>query len=1112
MSLSSFELYTGLKHARSSVRIDSISVLLSSFQIQYSDSVSHETMEKEIKFVLKRLIRGMGSSNESARAGFAAALVTVLEEVSAVSTEMILELEKGLIEKFEFHSAQDRRDFLALRTCVALVLMRAGRWREMEMEKAGDIIRTLGELVHGKDVQLAMKNFVFEAIAALIIDAKTKNLDRLTNGVKIHFEEIIAQNTPESIFLFYSLTFCYQRKKKVFPLKNHPLMKLLDSSEFGQLREPLSRAACVHPLIHSVWPLILDYLLAQSEQLFFSFWKSVVDYLFSLSVKHQYLGLRLLLKYLKRVLAGSIVNFFTEASLTTLSNSVKDKEKQLYECASQLMSQIVELCEEEGNRKDALAIALVVHFSSVRISSGKIASLIKFLLPIFNLDDIKGYVHKLKELFEQGTDREKQLWSVNQLVFLWKSSSIAKDYSISLDILTFLFQYAFFVNKDAPQKSKSKKNKTTKLLAVTDEAVRSACSTQFFSVLAELEKAPVSKASEVSHEDEKLVKKVEKQELCWALLIHHHATVLLEQYNPVFKFTENQLEARQVMLESVSALQKLIELSKDVKQTKQYFAFLLLFCHIGLLQFSLLDVADSTVSLMDLQKCFENAFMNKKKEEDAPEFINVLVDILVSLLAKNSSFLRDISSIVFSAFMESLRKETLSILMDVVVDKQDEDDSDDEEEEEDLDEDLIDQESDLLNEDSENDRDNSDIEVDADEGALEVLEEVLNESEVKDLKEEDSENDEETIELFNNNLTLEQLEEHDGALIHMLQLRKNQHKNRRELKEQKNNFKLRVLQLVKDFIRKQQTNPLLLYLFVPICQALRKNIKTSDGPLFASLENAMNKLSEVRNLKSLNLDDAKKVLQELVVLGQENKSKKIYKFIANGTLALIRVIFAPQNELDEKEREFVFACVKNDFLVPFQTKSFGAFNSKFLIDLLGRYPAYLGFPLLHLILNAIPTLKSFVAFESFLLVQKIVSLYKNCPEAGAILASGSNAMLNACIFILKDAKENKKALAKVRDSLGVCGEYFRILIQLKPSVDHLNAEDLGKLEIALEELTGIASLKQAAIKVSGIIASFKDLMEDGKGKAVQSVDVKKGKKRIANGDARTDGEKKKKGK
>ena len=44
-------------------------------------------------------------------------------------------------------------------------------------------------------------------------------------------------------------------------------------------------------------------------------------------------------------------------------------------------------------------------------------------------------------------------------------------------------------------------------------------------------------------------------------------------------------------------------------------------------------------------------------ESEAPNFINVMVDIMLSLLAKPSNLLRDVVKVLFSAFCEQLTSE-----------------------------------------------------------------------------------------------------------------------------------------------------------------------------------------------------------------------------------------------------------------------------------------------------------------------------------------------------------------------------------------------------------------------------------------------------------------------
>jgi DNA polymerase phi len=101
----------------------------------------------------------------------------------------------------------------------------------------------------------------------------------------------------------------------------------------------------------------------------------------------------------------------------------------------------------------------------------------------------------------------------------------------------------------------------------------------------------------------------------------------------------------------------------------QYRALELLFAHVGLLQLQEKSVSEATEVLQELQECYKNAFLaapkkTKKKakqeeedEEEEPNFVEVLVDVMLSLLVKPSNLLRDVVKIVFASFCDQLTAE-----------------------------------------------------------------------------------------------------------------------------------------------------------------------------------------------------------------------------------------------------------------------------------------------------------------------------------------------------------------------------------------------------------------------------------------------------------------------
>lgn len=87
----------------------------------------------------------------------------------------------------------------------------------------------------------------------------------------------------------------------------------------------------------------------------------------------------------------------------------------------------------------------------------------------------------------------------------------------------------------------------------------------------------------------------------------------------------------------------------------------------------LTDPEESNDVLGELQSCYQKVFRAKKptkkskaKEEDEPEPVEVLIDILLSFLSKSSALLRSLAEQVFEIFSDKLTKKALYLMLEVM--------------------------------------------------------------------------------------------------------------------------------------------------------------------------------------------------------------------------------------------------------------------------------------------------------------------------------------------------------------------------------------------------------------------------------------------------------------
>lgn len=221
-----------------------------------------------VRYAIRRLIRGISSSREYARQGFALGLAVVLESIQAISVEAVMKLIPNLLEYSASMKGPEAKDNLLGRLFAFGSLARSGRVSgQWTHDKCSPIVKDFISEV----VQLGnKKRYLTEPAVALILDFTRKLPDQavLSEAVKSPavqdwFNKAAGVGDPDALFLALKFQERTNVQRNIFgKLLPYPF----SPDKFFTEEHLLSVAACFKesafclPRIHSLWHVITDML------------------------------------------------------------------------------------------------------------------------------------------------------------------------------------------------------------------------------------------------------------------------------------------------------------------------------------------------------------------------------------------------------------------------------------------------------------------------------------------------------------------------------------------------------------------------------------------------------------------------------------------------------------------------------------------------------------------------------------------------------------------------------------------------------------------------------------------------------------------------------------
>ncbi|XP_072164198.1 myb-binding protein 1A-like protein [Diadema setosum] len=895
-------------------------------------SKQNESSEKrycsEVSYSLKRLIRGLASSRKGARQGYAVALTELLSKVKDVDLSDVFKLVQQELQISGKKS--EEKEYAFGQVFAYLAVIQSGRLGQDKGPSSVHVLQQLQVLAKQKSyLQLISLQGVIDLIKRSSEELFSNHIwPVIKSDLKLGWEDVSASTLA-------LLLVCREKFPDVVKAKflqtHYGHADVVHPSNFPHIVRILTKSTAVsHPSIHPVCDMLLTQVFQDPSRVS-QFWKVVVDDgLCTAKHESKFLAFTLLERALPRCETKQLRALFSEKLVRSMINNLANKQAILHSAAVKLSENLA--LEVKGIQDSHVQFGVVKCLLSspghIKFDDITKSKTVHSIVSNFNLGALKLFLKWLKKLFYSGTAsishrmqepnlNDDRAWVCMQILTLIRNPSLPREDSWLLDASRFLFLHAFF-NVDHPEPAIPECSQV--LDQPISEELRKSIANQFYGALGVLSTlSPRAQTdTETSGEtrsaspDSRHMGTTKEGEL-WVSLLGHYAQDLLSSSSVTccVQFPEKAKDAWASMMKSVKAIQQ-----KSTKSgaLSSGLAFQLLFLHVGLQMFS--EPKQSADILQDLQTCYERAQQRrrsvKKAKEEEPDWVEVIAEILLSLLSKPSHLLRTVVDLAFRMMCPGMTSPALQLLLDVLdpaksnvqvgQESDNEDDDEGEDDEEDDGEESFtkvktknsltnghkqhDGESDESEEDDDDDDDEEDDE-DHDPAMKEKIKAALGDA-AAESGSEDSGTDFE--------LDDDAMMKTDSALSQAFKaMTARSRKNKKEASTMMLHFKLRVLDLLDIFIKRQQSNPLILDLVVPLLRVVDSSAGHKDNQLLAekALNIYRNKLCRIKKYPH-NLSDSRdkihETIKELLQIAQKAHSVTIVSLVSSGCLFLMRVL------------------------------------------------------------------------------------------------------------------------------------------------------------------------------------------------------------------------------
>ncbi|KKY34886.1 putative dna polymerase v [Diaporthe ampelina] len=848
-------------------RLQAADVIIS--KLLHNDGVSESSLDRHLE---KRLFRGLASSRKASRLGFSIVLTEILQQLWG-EKDLCGEKYRGLTFDFVLNTltektkpvgniaGQEEKDHYFGQLFGIECFVRAKILFD-DVTRWNTILALL--------IKLAKKKVWLKPQCAWIILQTVPQMDQqIAEETLRRLDEAGWAKTPDAV----AITVVFMEKFPKIKLPSKSWRDFLSSKYLGELpavlkdsgkqeskqetngEEPAQKQkqASWTAQLHFVWDIILAHYvkLASAEprsasDQFKQFWSRVVDQGFfskTASEPQKFTGFMIFQKFLEGGISHHHIthNVFSQNLLTCLMNQAAKQDRYLHRAATKALKAI-----EQAVDADRDLVPVIIQFLL-----GKQGA--------YNFDQRSNSktVDKLLHL-TSAQHAQEVIETLRQLVLKSEGDGTENHILVYAD---YLFRLASIVPTEADAKTASKGSVGGPAL---QEFARLAYPRASETVPGLSEKTRPILRQKLTAALAKFVKRPEDfAEFCNAIMLIDSSSVEMDE------------ELQTELLEALEKLQQLTNPKQAKGRKSNAYQGLALLYAVAILQLYNAE-PDAVEILHDLRQCHEK-LLSKQKGEDG-DVSALLVEILLAMVARPSSLMRQTADRVFEAFTNLMTEEALTLLTDTLAAKEDAEglralfdtDADmedlgeaaaDEEEEDESelgsDVEFVDaeetqeaegemgSEENVDGEESSEEDEDADDELNEDEAKLKALDDdlakLLNSHRLdkdKDAASSDDDSDMSDSEMI-------ALDEQLAAAFKSRVKNGSKKKENKDAKETVVNFKHRTLDLLAIFARKEAANPLVYKLLLPLLQMMRttktKDLARKAGNIIAEMSKAQRK-------------------------------------------------------------------------------------------------------------------------------------------------------------------------------------------------------------------------------------------------------------------------------
>lgn len=651
---------------------------------------------KEISYAIKRLVRGSGSSTSNSRTGFYTALTGFLsaEIEDKPSVSEVLE-----IMKKEFHEDKGSVDSLIGIALVCGAIIRSKKTLKMATaSNVEEIVKSLIPCISKPSVAPVAYNFLGEISTKVDSDLMQSSVwPNLSKQLNITKDKI----TIDTLYLLLLIEDHHPNTiESIFYKKNWQSEKILCKENLDVIARVLWKTDRINLINHPIYVYLMRQLA--NLKLLKPFWSENVEQIIGEKTESSRMvdvitinSAISLLKYLEN--PSKVVHLLTpnflkmlqqQNSKLTKDEDIQEMYKEFYELLDQRLLEL---------KNDTQKLQALKSFKELSIEKASIKKFITNLINSLEQEGLFEAIEYLKSIIVgEGEEKERQYVATILQKIILTNKLVSNDLEWRVDQLKFFINLSLLKSSNGVDVSSSD----------NPNSIAASIKNIFYHSL-----------------EHKFSKIEDEKKVLLGLVSYIHSFISKKDHA---KFFQKSLEAK--YCETWKQMYTEITTKPEKKDKKLKTVFHVLMMHMGLQLFNNADVAENAIS--ELVAVLERVTRKKNPSENEPEWIEVVVDLFLTLLSQESFVLRSVIKHVFpqlcsqiniAAFNQILsmldirNKENPLQALDTEEISDDESESDEEEEIEEgmeIDENGLDE-----SEDEEEDEEISEVESELDEEA-----------------------------------------------------------------------------------------------------------------------------------------------------------------------------------------------------------------------------------------------------------------------------------------------------------------------------------------------------------------------------------------------------------